>query len=291
MTATETVPFENVPKRTRRPHLDKVDKGPATPFVKWAGGKRALIPELAKHFPRQIGTYWEPFVGGGAAFFTFADRMDRAILTDRNEELIIAYQIVKDRVDDLIEALHAHERAHKDDRHYLRVRAQAPADAIAIAARFIYLNKTCFNGLYRVNKAGKFNVPNGRYENPGICNPDKLRTASKALAKATIRTGDFEKVVQPGPQDFIYCDPPYDDCFTRYQPEGFTTEDQERLRNAVNTWTDTGAAVLLSNSDTALIRRLYRGKFSVHEAKTPRLINSRLEGRGAVTELIITAYG
>ncbi len=256
MTAAEIVPFENVLRRTRRPYLDKA---PATPFVKWAGGKRALIPDIAKHLPERIGNYWEPFIGGGAVFFTFADRMDRAILSDRNEELVIAYQIVKDNVDDLIEALRAHERGHKDDRYYLRVRAQEPTDALAIAARFIYLNKTCFNGLYRVNKQGKFNVPKGRYKNPDICNPEKLRAASKVLAKATIRLGDFEKVVRPGPEDFIYCDPPYDDCFTGYQPGGFTGDDQERLRNSVNTWADAGAAVLLSNSDTPLIRRLYRG--------------------------------
>jgi len=256
MTAAEIVPFENVLRRTRRPYLDKA---PATPFVKWAGGKRVLIPDLAKYFPERIGTYWEPFVGGGAVFFTFADRMDRAILSDRNEELVIAYQVVKDRVDDLIEALRAHEIGHKDDRYYLRVRAQEPTDALAIAARFIYLNKTCFNGLYRVNKSGKFNVPKGRHKKPDICNPERLRKASAALAKATIRLGDFEKVVRPGPEDFIYCDPPYDDCFTGYQAGGFTSEDQERLRNAVDSWAETGAEIMVSNSDTPLIRRLYRG--------------------------------
>jgi len=289
MTAAEIVPFENVLRRTRRPYLDKA---PAAPFVKWAGGKRVLIPDIAKHFPERIGTYWEPFVGGGAVFFTFADRMDRAILSDRNEELVIAYQVVKNRVDDLIEALCAHERGHKDDRYYPRVRAQEPTDALAIAARFIYLNKTCFNGLYRVNKSGKFNVPRGRYKNPDICNPERLRKASAALAKATIRLGDFEKVVHPGPEDFIYCDPPYDDCFTDYQAGGFTSEDQEQLRNAVNSWAEAGADIMVSNSDTPLIRRLYRGGgFSVHEAEAPRLINSRVEGRGAVAELIITTYG
>ena len=284
------VPFENVLRRTSRPYLDKPA---AAPFIKWAGGKRALIPDLAKHFPERVeGTYWEPFVGGGAVFFTFADRMDRAILSDRNEELVIAYQTVKDHVDDLIEALRVHERGHKDDRYYLRVRAQEPADALAIAARFIYLNKTCFNGLYRVNKAGRFNVPKGNYKNPDICNPDRLRKASAALAKATIRLGDFDRVVQPGDGDLIYCDPPYDECFTGYQAGGFTGDDQERLRNAVNGWAQAGAAVIVSNSDTALIRRLYRGgRFTTHEAEAPRPINSKVEGRGNAAELIITTYG
>ncbi len=256
MSVAEVVPLNNVLRITKRPHLDKA---PAAPFVKWAGGKRTLIPDIAKHFPERVGTYWEPFVGGGAVFFTFANRMDRAILSDQNEELLIAYQAVKDSVDDLIEALRHHEHGHKDSRYYNRVRGQEPTDAIAIAARFIYLNKTCYNGLYRVNKSGKFNVPKGRYKNPDICNEQRLRDASKVLAKATIRVGDFEKVVRPGPDDFIYCDPPYDACFTGYQPGGFTPDDQERLRNAAKSWTESGAQVMLSNSDTPLIRRLYRG--------------------------------
>ncbi len=256
MSVAEIIPLNDVLRITKRPHLDKA---PAAPFVKWAGGKRTLIPDIARHFPERVGTYWEPFVGGGAVFFTFANCIDRAILSDRNEELLIAYQAVKDSVDDLIEALRHHEHGHKDSRYYNRVRGQEPTDAIAIAARFIYLNKTCYNGLYRVNKSGKFNVPKGRYKNPDICNEQRLRDASKVLAKATIRVGDFEKVVRPGPDDFIYCDPPYDACFTGYQPGGFTPDDQERLRNTAKSWAESGAQVMLSNSDTPLIRRLYRG--------------------------------
>jgi len=111
-----------------------------------------------------------------------------------------------------------------------------------------------------VNRSGKFNVPKGRYKNPDIWNADRLRAASKVLQKATIRFGDFEKVVAPGPDDFIYCDPPYDECFTSYQAGGFTSDDQERLRNAINRWANSGAQIMLSNSDTPLIRRLYRGE-------------------------------
>lgn len=288
----DVVPFDRVLRRTQRPWLDRA---PAAPFIKWAGGKRALIPDIARRFPDRIGTYWEPFVGGGAVFFTMADRIDRAILSDLNEELVIAWQVVKARVDELVEALRGHESAHRrDEGHYLRVRGQDPDDAVAIAARFIYLNKTCYNGLYRVNKAGRFNVPKGRYANPDICNEGRLRRASAALARATIRIGDFEKVVRPGPDDFIYCDPPYDDCFTGYQPGGFTAEDQERLRNTIQGWVGAGAQVMMSNSDTPLIRRLYRGgggRFFLHEAEAPRLISSRAAGRGAVAELIVTTYG
>ena len=281
------VAFDRVLRHTERPYLDKP---PAAPFIKWAGGKRALIPEIAKHLPERIGTYWEPFVGGGAVFFTFADRMDRAMLSDSNEELVIAYQIVRDRVDDLIEALREHERKHADKGHYLRVRAQDPQDALEIAARFIYLNKTCFNGLYRVNKAGRFNVPKGSYKNPDICNADRLRKASAVLAKATIRIGDFDKVAAPGEGDFVYCDPPYDDCFTGYQAGGFQTDDQQRLRKAADGWGKAGASVMLSNSDTPLIRGLYGG-YTLHSVAAPRPINSKGDGRGAAAELLITNYG
>jgi len=234
------MPFDDVLRRTRRPFLDKA---PALPFVKWAGDKRAPIPDIAKHFPDRVGTYWEPFVGGGAVFFTMADRMDRAILSDRNEELVIAYRVVKDQVEDLIDALGAHERGHRAEGYYLRVRGQEPTDPLAVAARFIYLNKTCFNGLYRVNKQGRFNVPKGKYRNPDICNPDRLRQASAALAKATIRPGDIDTVVTPGAGDFIYCDPLHDARFAGYQPGGFTEADRERLRNAARGWRDAGARV------------------------------------------------
>jgi len=226
-------------------------------------------------------------------FFTMVDRINRAVLSDLNEELVLAYQIVKDRVEELIEVLKNHERAHRDKGYYLHIRAQEPVDALDIVARFIYLNKTCFNGLYRVNKRGKFNVPKGRYKNPDICNPERLRAASKALASATIRMGDFEKIVKPGVDDFIYCDPPYDNCFNGYQSVGFGKSDQKRLRNAINGWADIGAAVMLSNSDTPLIRGLYRkrDRFAIHATKAPRLINSRADGRGSVAELIVTTYG
>ena len=155
--------FNRVLKHTRRPY---VEKAPANPFVKWAGGKRALIPSLSPHFPERIGTYWEPFVGGGAVFFTMANRINRAILSDTNEELILTYHIVKNQVEELIEALRVHEQKHANRGYYLSMRSQEPTSALDIAARFLYLNKTCYNGLYRVNKQGKFNVPKGRYKNP-----------------------------------------------------------------------------------------------------------------------------
>ena len=282
------VEFKRALKHTVRPYLDKP---PAVPFIKWAGGKRALMPSLARHFPERIGTYWEPFLGGAAVFFTIADRMDRAILSDTNEELAITYQVVKEQVDDLIEALRVHEGKHHQKAYYLSVRKQEPESALDIASRFIYLNKTCYNGLYRVNRKGMFNVPKGRYKSLSICNADSIRAASKVLSKATILLGDFGKIVQPEAGDFIYCDPPYDSCFNNYQSGGFTNEDQTRLREAISRWVSEGALVLASNSDTQLIRKLYRGKYVLHETQAPRPINSKASGRGDASELIITSYG
>ena len=269
----------------------------ALPFVKWAGGKRSLIPYLASHFPDEIDTYWEPFVGGGAVFFSFANRIKRAYLSDTNEDLTITYQIVKTNVDGLIERLREHEcmhYAHKGQKYsdgttyYQRVRASEPISPLEVAARFIYLNKTCFNGLYRVNKSGQFNVPEGSYANPDICNVERLRKASKALTKATIKPGDFSRVVTPSDGDLIYCDPPYDGCFTNYQADGFKGDSQTRLRDAANSWKSKGAVVVLSNADTPAMRKLYEG-YVIHNARAPRHINSKGDRRGAVAELIITS--
>ena len=284
------IDFDRVLGHTQRPSLDQP---PAAPFVKWAGGKRGLMPVLAQHLPDRIGTYWEPFVGGGAVFFTIADRIDRAVLSDVNEELVIAYQVVKDHVDDLIDALQVHARRHHQDAdYYPQVRAQEPQEAVAIAARFIYLNKTCYNGLYRVNKQGRFNVPEGSQKNPLICNEYGLRTASAVLDKARIRIGDFECVTQPGPGDFVYCDPPYDAGFTAYQAAGFTTDDQARLSRAIDRWIEAGANVVASNADTLQIRSLYRSeqKYAVHEVQAPRRINANAAGRVNAAELIIASH-
>ncbi len=281
--------FEKVLLHTAHPYAEKA---PATPFIKWAGGKRSLIPSLIKYFPEHTGTYWEPFVGGGAMFFTMANRIDRAILSDTNEELIITYQEVKNNVSELIEVLRMHEVHHKNESYYLHMRAQQPEIAIEIAARFIYLNKTCYNGLYRVNKAGKFNVPKGRYKNPAICNESSLHAASAVLQKAIIKLGSFKRVVKPGADDFIYCDPPYHNCFTEYQAGGFSEDDQECLHNTVNDWIESGAMVMLSNSDTPFIRRLYRGgaHYRTHSIEATRFINSKASGRGASAKVIITSY-
>lgn len=265
------------------------------PFIKWAGGKRALIPRLAHHLPDRIGTYWEPFLGGGAVFFAFAERIERAILSDINEELVCTYQVVKDQVEGLIERLREHEANHSSRKgrkyadgktYYRKVRMSEPSDALDVAARFIYLNKTCFNGLYRVNRSGQFNVPEGSYKNPDICNPQRLRQASAALSNATIRLGDFAGVVRPNRGDLIYCDPPYDGCFTSYQAGGFDGASQARLRDAAAIWADKGAKVVLSNADTSAMRELY-ADWRIESVTAPRNINSKGDGRQPVEELVI----
>jgi len=170
--------------------------------------------------------------------------------------------------------------------YYRRIRDQRPADAVEVAARFIYLNKTCFNGLYRVNKAGNFNVPEGTYTNPNICAPERLRDCSAALQKARIRLGDFKDIV-PQKGDVIYGDPPYDGCFDKYQKNGFDMADQKRLLVAASRWSAAGAKVILSNADTRAMRELYRG-WTIHDARAPRTIGQRVDSRKKAAELVIT---
>ena len=275
-------------KHTERPYLDRAR---AKPFVKWAGGKRTLIPEIARLLPDSITTYWEPFLGGGAVFFALDSRITTAKLSDVNPELALTYQMVKNRTEELIGLLEEHQEKHSPP-YYYQVRKQSGLQkALDVAARFIYLNKTCYNGLYRVNKSGVFNVPIGRYVNPVVCDAENLREASKVLQKATVTFGDFENV-EPGDKDFIYCDPPYDGTFTGYGKDGFGEAEQKRLKAAALKWHKLGAAVMVSNADTELIRGLYSGApFTIHETTAPRNINCKTNGRGAASELLITTYG
>ena len=288
------VEFKRARTHAARPF---VEPAVAVPFIKWAGGKRSLLSHLAQHFPDRIGTYWEPFLGGGAVFFAFANRFRNARLSDSNVELMITYQMVKEQPVALLTKLREHERKHEQRRgrkyadgktYYLKVRSNQPEDEVEVAARFIYLNKTCFNGLYRVNKEGKFNVPEGSYSSPDICNEDRIRAASETLAGATLEFGDFSKIT-PSRGDLVYCDPPYDGTFAGYQTKGFNRDAQTRLRDAAKEWAANGAIVVLSNSDTPSMRRLYaHPPWTIHEASAPRVINSDGSRRDSVAELIIT---
>ena len=280
--------FDRILAVTRPPSLDRAR---ARPFLKWAGGKRTLVPEIAKLLPDTINTYWEPFLGGGAVFFALDGWIRDAKLSDVNAELALTYQTIRNQLDALLARLQEHEGSHADTKYYYRVRKTATSpDAVEVAARLIYLNKTCYNGLYRVNKSGLFNVPRGEYKNPAICDTNNLRAVSEALQKAVLKHGDFSKV-KPSLGDFIYCDPPYDGTFARYGADGFGEPEQRRLRDTVLKWQRLGAAVMVSNADTPFIRSLYpEPSFTIHQVSAPRDINCKGNGRGPTAGLLITAY-
>jgi DNA adenine methylase len=265
------------------------------PFVKWVGGKRALMGELRARVPSTFGGYFEPFVGGGALFFGLSSQIEQATLVDSNLELALTYQVIRKDPEELIARLRREAARHSPD-HYYRMRERAPRDPVGTAVRFLYLNKTCFNGLYRVNKSGKFNAPLGRYANPAIVSEENIRACSGALQKATMLHGDFESIrplVQRG--DFVYFDPPYhptsDDSFTAYTANNFTEKDQVRLRDFAVELGRRGVRVLLSNSRTRLIEDLYRrASFTKHVVCAPRFVNCKPGERGRVEELLITNY-
>lgn len=279
--------FDRVLTHTERPFLPKAA---AAPFVKWAGGKRALIPEISKHLPTNISQYHEPFVGGGACFFSLQHLIDNAVLADSNEELVMAYHVVANDTENLIEALNRHQDNHKAEKgYYMKIRNQSPKPLLDTVARFLYLNKTCYNGLYRVNKSGHFNSPEGKYKNPTICDPKNLRDCAKVLRKATIKLGQFDKTISPKKGDFVYCDPPYDGTFTSYQADGFEQVDQQRLKQCIDDWSTMGVSVMASNADTPFIEELYKG-YTVHRVTAPRNISCKGNKREKAAELLITNY-
>ena len=266
-----------------------------TPFVKWAGGKRALVNELIARLPSTFATYIEPFAGGAALFFTAQDRIEKALLCDSNLELVVAYNVVKREPERLLVLLAEHARLHTAQ-YYYRIRRQRDIqDPVRMAARFIYLNKTCYNGLYRVNKSGQFNVPIGRYNAPSIYDPDNIMACHQALQKTRIEYRDFE-TIRTEAGDFVYCDPPYHPIantasFTKYTSEDFSEGDQIRLRDFALRLHGAGVHVMISNSDTPLVRHLYsHPAFRLSTVQAPRLVNSKASKRGLIDELLITTY-
>lgn len=263
------------------------------PFLKWAGGKRQLLHRLLSHAPGSYGRFHEPFVGGGALFFALQPR--RAVLSDRNERLIRTYCGVRDHVERVIELLADYQRRH--DAAFFEAMRQADVDRLDdahVAAWLIYLNKTAFNGLYRVNSRGQFNVPLGRYENPTICDAVNLRACARALAGAELHVEDFAGVLHRAePGDFVYFDPPYvplspTSNFTGYTRDGFTLDDQRRLRDVALELKRLEVHVLVSNSAAPVVYELYREEFAIEEVAATRLINSKPEGRGRILELLIS---
>ena len=259
------------------------------PFLKWAGGKRKLLPHLLEHVPKLFNVYHEPFFGGGALFFAVRPRV--AMISDSNAELMRTYQTVSENVESVISHL---RRMPHSEQFYYQLRDEplplAPTRAWQ-AARFIYLNRTCFNGLYRVNKTGKFNVPFGKYKNPTICDIGRLRDCSKVLKRAWISVGDFE-FIHFAKGDFAYFDPPYvpvskTSNFTAYTSAGFGAAEQKRLAKVALRLKRSGVCVLLSNADCPQVRELYSDGFEFESVQVRRCINSDRNGRGPVPELII----
>jgi len=272
------------------------------PFLKWAGGKRRLVPEIrARYLPKQLGTYYEPFFGGGAVLFGL--QPDRAVINDSNAELINCCQVIRDTPDELIQQLREHrQHCHSKDYYYqIRDWDRSPnyfqRSPVERAARMLFLNRTCYNGLYRVNSRGQFNVPFGKYKHPRILDEDVLRAVSRYLnqAKLHIRQGDFQRAVQQAePGDFIYFDPPYDpvsatSSFTAYDSGGFTREDQIRLREEVDRLDRLGCRFLLSNACTPFILDLYKGYYTTRVAMS-RAINSNALKRGRIHEVLVLNY-
>jgi DNA adenine methylase len=269
------------------------------PFVKWAGGKGTLVGEIAARIPhhRRYERYVEPFVGAGAVFFWVRRSFPALVceIGDGNEELVNAYQTVRDRPLELIAKLETHAALHDKD-HYYAVRALRLRSPAERAARFIYLNRTCFNGLYRVNRRGEFNVPMGRYERPRIADRENLLAVSSALEGVSILHADFETLLAScGREHLVYLDPPYDPLsetsqFTSYTASGFGREDQQRLAAAFERLARRGATVLLSNSSTEFVRELYGAldpRPAMDVVEVPRSINAKGTKRGPVAELLI----
>jgi len=263
------------------------------PFVNWAGGKTQLISQMSPFFPHshEYDGYIEPFVGGGVVFVTLGKK--EAVLGDSNEELMNCYQVVRDNVQTLITLLSKHI---PDKQYYYRLRRQDPKgmDPVSRAARFIYLNKTCFNGVYRVNLKGRFNVPYGKRE-AKVYDEENLRRISLLLQNAILVAQSYEKTLeQARAGDFVYLDPPYHPLsktsnFTKYTSKPFGEEDHARLAKEFDRLTELGCRVMLSNSDTTFIRELY-ANYHTKILKARRYVNCNGNGRSAITELLVLNY-
>ncbi|MDO9183685.1 MAG: Dam family site-specific DNA-(adenine-N6)-methyltransferase [Bacteriovorax sp.] len=271
------------------------------PFLKWAGGKQRLLNQYSQYFPETFNNYYEPFLGGGAVFFFLIDKLQinrRSYLFDSNEELINTYMVVRDQVEDLISLLFEHNEKHTKD-YYYQIRSldrkNGHLSKVERAARTIYLNKTCYNGLYRVNSHGFYNVPMGKYKNPRIVDQDLLRQSSKLLKKSVIKKSDFRfssKGAKTG--DLVYFDPPYfpltsTSNFTGYTAYNFSEKDQIDLYKVYTDLTEKGVYCIQSNSDTDFIRDYYK-KFTQIPIYASRAINSKSNGRKKISELLIINF-
>jgi len=269
-------------------------------ILKWPGGKRQLLQEIKKYIPQNINTYYEPFIGGGAVFYDLM--FNNACMNDVNWELINVYRQIKNHSNELILLLEEHKKNHNKEYYYQirkldRNEQYKDLSKIEKAARFIYLNKTCYNGLYRVNSKGQFNVPMGKYKNPKICDKELILEMSQYLKEnhIQIKNMDFEKFLKNVQKDdFVYLDPPYDPVsktanFTSYIKDGFDKNEQLRLKKVCDELNKKEVKFLLSNSDTDFINDLYKD-YRILKVKARRNINSKGNSRGEIFEVLIMNY-
>ncbi|MBQ4546038.1 MAG: DNA adenine methylase [Oscillospiraceae bacterium] len=270
------------------------------PIVKWVGGKRQLLDEITPLVPKRITSYCEPFMGGGAVLFSIQPK--KAMVNDLNGDLITLYEVVRDDVETLIEFLKKHENTEE---YFYSIRdldrdkeAYKNMSKVEKASRILYLNKTCYNGLFRVNSSGEFNAPFGHYKNPNIVNEPVLRAVSKYFNESEIEffNEDFEETLKKVKKGgFVYLDPPYDPVsdtanFTGYNKGGFDKSEQIRLKNCCDELNKRGVKFMLSNSATDFIKDLYK-EYNIHIVKAKRAINSDATKRGEIEEVLITNYG
>ncbi|MBN1213950.1 MAG: DNA adenine methylase [Candidatus Lokiarchaeota archaeon] len=290
--------MQNIDKKKIRLENRKYKKitGVPHPFLKWAGGKRQLMSQIDPFIPENFDNYIEPFVGGGALFFYLLP--DKAILIDNNPVLVNAYQVIKNNVDELIELLKQHVN---DEKYYYKIRNIDREEEfqewtlIERASRIIYLNRCCYNGLFRVNSKGFFNVPFGRYKNPNFCNEKNLRIIHQILQNVKLIHGSFELCIDFAKKnDFVYFDPPYSPLsktanFTSYTKENFDEKDQLKLKFVIDKLSKRRVKVLLSNSNNDFILKLYEN-YHIEIVKAKRAINSNPCKRGNIKEVLITNY-
>jgi len=273
------------------------------PFVKWAGGKRQLIPILSENLPQTMGTYFEPFLGGGALLFHILSERHGQIcgISDLNSDLVLTYITIRDNPDELINSLKNHAKSYQKDSksYYYSIRESNPRSSVEKTSRLLFLNKTCFNGLYRVNSKGKFNVPLGRYTNPNIVNEENIRSVSQVLQSRNIliKCRDFESVLgEAKKDDLVYFDPPYQPVsntanFTSYTHKSFTYDDLKRLAKLCLKLDSKGCKVMLSNSNSQEVADMFDAKqWRLKKIKANRSINSNSKKRTGHFELLIKNY-
>ncbi|GAB6636284.1 DNA adenine methylase [Streptococcus uberis] len=283
-----------------KPFTETPERQEAKPFTKWTGGKRQLIPQLREYLPEKYNRYFEPFVGGGALLFEL--QPEQAVINDFNSELINAYKVIRDNPEELVSILKEHQLNNSKE-YYLELRETdrngklETFSKIEKAARILYMLRVNFNGLYRVNSKGQFNVPYGRYKNPKIVDENNIYNVSHYLKSNEIEilNGDFEDSVRDASEgDLVYFDPPYiplnkTSDFTSYTSDGFGMNEQIRLCELMHELTERGVKVILSNSSAPIVYEMYHG-FNINTVKATRMINSIASKRGKINEVIITNF-